>query len=98
PAAPLQPLAQRLALGLARAAPGDVAQALGDHGRGPRGRGVPVTIAGGQGIERLLAVAQHHHAPDDVLELADVARPRVLSETDEGLRGDLLLAGALPDE
>ena len=49
------------------------------------------------------ALHQGHRPLDDVLELADVARPRVGLEGDEGLRGDaadglLELVGILPDE
>src|SRR5262245_4848888 len=54
-----------------------------------------VPIAGDQSVEGLLAVAQHHHAPDDVLELADVARPRVRGEAGERLGRDLLLPAVL---
>src|SRR5207247_7487342 len=92
PVHPIEHFDGRLALGFSRAAPCDVSQALVDERRGARGCGVAVPAAGEEGLERLLTVRENHHAPNHVLQLSDVARPRVLREAGDRLGGELLVA------
>ena len=49
-----------------------------------------VLAACDQVLERLLAVREHHHTSNDVLQLPDVARPGVLPEAGQRLRRELL--------
>src|SRR2546426_1784939 len=90
PVHPLEHFFKGFALGFTRPAACDLPQALGEERSGPRGRGVPVPTAGDQGLERLLPVREHHHASNDVLQLSDIARPRVLREAGHGLGRELL--------
>ena len=88
-------LGQRVALGLARAAARDLPQALGDDGSSRRGRGGPAAPTSDERLERLLAVGEHHHAANDVLELSDVPRPRVAREARHRLGREPLLSPVL---
>src|SRR2546422_144192 len=73
-----------------RATARDLPQALGDAWRGSRGRGVTVATACDDSLERLLTVRQHYHASNNVLQLSNIARPRVLREAGHRLGRELL--------
>src|SRR5882672_667747 len=102
----IEHLDEGLALGLPRAAPCDLAQPFGRaHGGQPGG--VPVAVrmsvlsvmavraASGEHFERPLTVGEHHHAPDRVLQLSHVSRPRVVGETRQRVGRELLPAPVL---
>src|SRR2546425_614332 len=82
-------------LGFPRAAARDLPQALAGDRCGRMGRGVPVPLARNEGLERLLAVRENHHASNHVLQLSDVSRPRVLGEASHRLGRELLCATVL---
>src|SRR5262245_4024299 len=82
---------ERRALGVPRPPARDLGQALDERARG-RGRiGLTVSRAGGERREGPPAAGEHHHAAHDVLQLADVAGPRVFGQVVEGFRRQLLL-------
>src|SRR4029453_9445679 len=97
PVDPFEYLDQGVALGLRRGPTRDLAQALGPLGHGPNDPR-PVAAASDERFEGLLTVVEDHHATDDVLELSDIAPPRVLGEARQGLRRKLLLPLVLPVE
>ena len=86
----LEDFRQRLAFRLLGPAARDVPQAVSARrrrgGRGP----ADLLAARHQVIEDLLGIVEHDESPDHVLQLADVAAPRILQEL-RGRRGRKLL-------
>src|SRR5262249_53752379 len=98
PLDPVEHFSEGLALGFLGATPGDVPQTLGGRRTcGRSGRGLRLATRD-QGLERLIAILQHHDAPDYVLELAHVAAPRMLEEPGLCLCREFLGTPVLPIE
>jgi len=91
----LEDFRQRLAFRLLGPAARDVPQAVGARrrrgGRGP----ADLLAARHQVIEDLLGIVEHDESPDHVLQLADVAAPRILQEL-RGRRRRKLLVPPVP--
>src|SRR2546427_5201274 len=91
----LEDFCKRLALCFLRAASGDVPQALGAWRIAAWERGDHLLPARHEVREDLLAVLEHDDSPDHVFQLADVAVPRVLEESGDRCRRQLLVPAVL---
>jgi len=91
----LEDFRQRLAFRLLGPAARDVPQAVGARrrrgGRGP----ADLLAARHQLIEDLLGIVEHNESPDHVLQLADIAAPRILQELRGRRRRKLLVPPVL---